>query len=131
MKIRTITPFLLAGALLAGAMASGTALAQHRFHGGPRVGVYIGAPMFPYYYSPFYYSPYYYAPPVFVAPAAPTVYIEQAQPQPAPAPQPQAAPQPLAPGWWYYCAEGQGYYPYIRQCPGGWQQVAPQPQGQP
>ena len=91
--------------------------------------MYIGAPMFPYYYSPYYYAPYYYAPPVVVAPAAPTVYIEQAQPQPAPAPQPQAAPQLLAPGWWYYCAEGQGYAPYIRQCPGGWQQVAPQPQG--
>ena len=127
MKIRTITPVLLAGALLAGATASGTAEAQHRFRGGPRVGVYIGAPVFPYYYSPFHYPPYYYAPPVVVVPAAPTVYIEQAQPER----DPQAEPQPLAPGWWYYCAEGQGYYPNVKQCPGGWQQVAPQPQGQP
>ena len=86
MKIRTITPFLLAGALLAGAMASGTALAQHRFHGGPRVGVYIGGPRFPYSYSPYYYSASYYAPPAFVAPPAPTVDIQQAQPPPPPAP---------------------------------------------
>ncbi|MEI6467782.1 MAG: hypothetical protein WCO67_23295 [Betaproteobacteria bacterium] len=135
MKIRTITPFLIAGALLAGATASGTARAQHRFHGGPRVGVYIGAPFYPYYHSPFYYSPFYaspfyyppyYYPPVVVAPAAPLVYIEQAQPQPR---VPQAAPQQPAAGWWYYCAEGKGYYPYVKQCPGGWQQVAPQPQG--
>jgi hypothetical protein len=125
---------LLASVLLAGAAASSTALAQHRFHGGPRVGVgvYIGAPYYPY-YSPYYYPPYspYYYPPVVVAPAAPPVYIEQVQPQPQPQLRqvPQAAPQQPAAGWWYYCAEGQGYYPYVKQCPGGWQQVAPQPQG--
>jgi hypothetical protein len=127
-KFRTKT-LVLAGVLLAGAAASGTALAQHRFHGGPRVGVYIGAPFYPYYYSPYYYPPYYY-PPVVVAPATPPVYIEQpAQPQPQLQQLPPAAPQQPATGWWYYCAEGQGYYPYVKQCPGGWQQVAPQPQG--
>ena len=139
MKTRRMKAFLIAGALIAGAAASGTALAQHRFHGGPRVGVgvYIGAPYYPYYYSPYYYPPYYYYPPVVVAPSPPPLYIEQPfQPQPQPQPQPQqlqqspqAAPQQPAAGWWYYCAQGQGYYPYVKQCPGGWQQVAPQPQG--
>jgi hypothetical protein len=116
---------VLAAAMLAGTVASGSALAQRPFHGGPRVsvGFYVGAPYYPYYYSP-YYRPYYY-PPVVVVPATPPVYIEQAQPQPAP----QAAPQQPPAGWWYYCAEGQGYYPYVKQCPGGWQQVAPQPPG--
>ena len=28
---------------------------------------------------------------------------------------------------WYYCQNAKGYYPYIKQCPGGWQQVDPKP----
>lgn len=115
---------LVAAAVLAGIAASGSALAQHHHRGGPRVsvGFYVGAPYYPYYYSPYYYRPYYY-PPVVVVPASPPVYIEQAQPAP------QAAPQQPPAGWWYYCAEAQAYYPYVKQCPGGWQQVAPQPPG--
>ena len=29
--------------------------------------------------------------------------------------------------YWYYCQDPQGYYPYVRNCPGGWQQVLPTP----
>jgi hypothetical protein len=29
--------------------------------------------------------------------------------------------------YWYYCQEPQGYYPYVKQCPGGWMKVLPQP----
>ena len=95
------------------AMVSAPAQAQWHHHGwGPRVGVYIGPG---YYYPP----PYYYAPPVYVAPSPPPVYIEQ-----APA---QAAPAPAQPAMWYYCAASRSYYPYVKECPGGWQQVAPQP----
>jgi hypothetical protein len=60
------------------------------------------------------------APPVYVTPApvivetAPPVYQEQ--------PQPQAAQQ-----YWYYCQDPQGYYPYVQQCPRGWQPVSPTP----
>ena len=50
----------------------------------------------------------------------PTVYVEQ-----GPA---QAAPQP-AQHYWYYCADSRAYYPYVKDCPGGWQRVSPQPQG--
>jgi hypothetical protein len=52
------------------------------------------------------------------------VYIERD-------PLPQAAPAPVTPpppsGWWYFCPGAGTYYPYIRECPGGWQRVAPQP----
>jgi hypothetical protein len=30
---------------------------------------------------------------------------------------------------WYFCPSANGYYPYIRQCPGGWQRVSPTPLG--
>jgi hypothetical protein len=49
----------------------------------------------------------------------PTTYIEQ----PAPPAQQSQAPT----GYWYYCADPGAYYPYIRECPAGWQRVAPQP----
>jgi hypothetical protein len=72
------------------------------------VGPYWYPPYYPYWYPPYY--PYYY-PPV----SAPPTYIEQAP--------------PIVPGYWYYCGGSQGYYPYVRECPGGWQRVAPQPAG--
>lgn len=88
------------------------------------VGVFIGGPAFWYYpypypyYPPAYYGPAYYGPAATPAPYSPPAYIEQGDAQAAP-------PQPDAP--WYYCAEANSYYPYVTQCPGGWQQVAPQP----
>ena len=42
----------------------------------------------------------------------------------APAP-PQ--PQPQASNYWHYCRNPEGYYPYVKNCPEGWLQVAPQP----
>lgn len=29
--------------------------------------------------------------------------------------------------WWYRCDQPSGYYPYIKDCPGGWQTVPAQP----
>jgi hypothetical protein len=86
------------------------------FHGGGfGARVFIGgalfAPLFWPYYAPAYYPPAYY-PPAYYPPAAPQ-YVE---PEPAP-----------AASYWYYCPSSQGYYPYVRECPGGWQRVAPQP----
>ena len=107
--------------------ASASALAWHQ-GGHARVGVYIGGPG--YWYSPYYYPPYYapyypaYAyPPVVVAPAAPPVYIEQSAPAQPPV-QSQAQSQS---NWWYYCADTKTYYPYIKECPAGWQRVPSQP----
>jgi hypothetical protein len=64
-------------------------------------------------------------------PAAPppVVYIERGDQvqstAPQPAPTPQASHPPAAPGtsWWYLCASPRGAYPYVRECPGGWERV--------
>jgi hypothetical protein len=34
-------------------------------------------------------------------------------------------PEQEQPYYWYYCQNPQGYYPYIKSCPGGWMQVVP------
>ncbi len=92
-------------------------------HSSVHLGIGIGFGE-PYWDAPWYYRPYgypysYYAPyyqPIIVAtPLAPPVYIEQT---PAPAPQT---------NYWYYCAASRTYYPYVKECPAGWQQVVPQP----
>jgi hypothetical protein len=115
MNLRRATFTLLV--LLLGATLSGSALADHgHFHG--RVGVFIGAPLFwPGYYPGPYYYPYYY-PPVVAVPSAPSQYIERGEGQ--------AAPQQQS-GYWYHCSNPEGYYPYVKECPGGWEQVTPQP----
>ena len=100
--------------ILLGIVASGSALAHGGRHGGHvRFGVFVGAPAF-WYYPP----PYYYYPPVVAVPSSPPAYIERGDAQAAPA-QTQA--------YWYYCADAGAYYPYVKECPGGWQRVAPQP----
>jgi hypothetical protein len=113
---------LLGLAATTGAYANGRG---HHGHGGARFGVFIGAPLFPYYrpypyYSPYYYPPSYY-PPTVVAPSAPPVYIEQGA---VAAP---AGPTGQASGaFWYYCPTSRTYYPYVQQCSTPWQPVTPQ-----
>jgi hypothetical protein len=106
--------FALAGAAI---FAATPAHAQYHHHGwgGPRIGFYVG--------PGFYYPPPYYYPPVVAVQPQPPVYIEQA---PAPQAPPQAQPQPQGSAY-YFCQASNAYYPYVRECPGGWQQVAPQP----
>ncbi len=41
------------------------------------------------------------------------------------APQPYTAPDQQQPEYWYYCQNPQGYYPYVKSCPGGWIPVVP------
>lgn len=81
-----------------------------------RVGVYVGGPYLYWHPAPIYY---YYPPPYYAvepaAPAEPPVYIEQDMSRPAAA----------TPYYWYYCEKPQGYYPYIKECPGGWRAVEP------
>jgi hypothetical protein len=99
----------------------------HR-HGGVRWGIGIGVPLAigaatyygpryvypgPYYPAGVYYPP---VAPVVVAPA-PVTYVEQP---------PQVAAAPAA-GIWYYCGSSQTYYPYVKQCAEGWQQVPASP----
>jgi len=116
--VLTLAVFVLA------ATASAPALAWH--HGGhTHFGVFVGAPGYwypPYYYPP-YYPPYSY-PPLVIEQSSPPTYIEQGDAAPEAAP-PQS---PSQSDWWYYCAGAKAYYPYAKECPTGWQRVAPQPQ---
>lgn len=103
----------------------------------PQVDIVIGSPWprSSYYYGPRYGYPSYgypgygwgypypqvvVPPPVIYSPPAPTVYIER-PPEPS---QPAATEQPLA-GYWYWCADPQGWYPNVGECPAGWQPVPP------
>jgi hypothetical protein len=27
--------------------------------------------------------------------------------------------------YWHFCRNPEGYYPYVKECPGGWMKVAP------
>jgi hypothetical protein len=78
------------------------------------------------YYAPYGYAPYGYAPPV-VVPAAPVV-VEPPQPDEyVERPQESAPPASNSSGTWWYCAESKTYYPYVKECPSGWQQVPAAP----
>lgn len=134
---------LVMAGLLAVMALSATAQADpwhggHR-HGGASVGIYVGPGFYgpgpgwgPYYPRAYYPSPYWaappypYYPPVVVTPApvqvAPPVYIEQTPQQAQQAATPQAEN-----GSWYYCKQPEGYYPYVKECPQGWQKVPAQP----
>lgn len=103
--------FILAFAFLLASTAGNAAWAYGHAH----VGVYFGGPIFwPGYYPAPYYGPYYNSTTVI---AQPPVYIEQA---PGPAPTSSS-------NSWYYCNNPDGYYPYVKECPSGWQRVAPHP----
>lgn len=87
------------------------------YYGGLGLGLGLGLGYGPGYYGGY---PYYAYPPVITTvPAAPPVYIQQVVPQTVPQ-QPQA-------NYWHYCRNPEGYYPYVKECPGGWQQVSPTP----
>jgi hypothetical protein len=76
----------------------------------------IAAPLL--FFPPPYYSPQYFPPPVIDAPPGAPLYIEQGDEQ--------ATPDSVQ-QYWYYCREANAYYPYVGECPEGWQRVAPQP----
>ncbi len=83
----------------------------HAFHRHFRSSVVIiGSPFFYYPYPYLYPYPYYYYPPMSYAP--PAYAGGGGEPSPA---------------YWYYCDAAKAYYPYVKECPGGWQQVMPQP----
>lgn len=104
-----------------------TAQADHHRHGGHYYGgwgrpysgfsFYFGSPWYPRPYFAYPY-PYYYPPAIVTVPAQPPVYIERPAPSTTPS---------LPAGYWYYCANPPGYYPYVQECPNGWQQVSPNP----
>lgn len=88
---------------------------SHRHFFGRTLGVFVAGPLF---WPGYFYPPPYYYPPVVAAPRAPTEYIEMGVAPAAPS---------ESQAMWYFCAEPEGYYPYVQQCPGGWQTVPPRP----
>jgi len=138
--VKLFSVFLL---LAFGAVASTSAMAQYRAHGyghggGVRFGITLGVPLYGLGYYPGYYPyPYAYPAPAYAYPGPayaypgpavtpPTAYVEQGVPQAAPPPT-QAQPQAQRQGDWYFCANANAYYPYVRECPGGWQRVPSTP----
>jgi hypothetical protein len=132
--------------LLLGLMASGIAWAngarghgqhhgfrgQHHhghFHGRASAGIVIGAPLvfgYRYYYPPAPAYVYSYPPPV-AAPYPPPAYIERGDSDESD----QAGGEvQQGSGYWHYCTNPQGYYPYVKTCPGGWQAVPATPPSQ-
>ena len=121
---------ILVAVLLAG---NGAAWAGGRVYGG--FGIYLGGPgpywgsgyARPYYYprpyypGPFYYpEPFYQPAPVVVVPATPSIYIERSDEL--------AEQEPEGGGqYWYYCRSAKNYYPYVKECPGGWRKIPPRP----
>lgn len=133
--------------ILAGVLAATPALAQRSHgpyggHGGSHghaqvwgpLGFLLGTAVL---YSALqprtvYYEPVY-VPPPYIPPT--TIYLEQ-----APLPPNVSAPPPLAASgpvqeirtgqWWYFCKKPADYYPYIRECPTGWEKVSPTPPGE-
>lgn len=107
--------------LMGWTLLAGESWARGRHHHHSGFGLYFGAPFYvdPFYsyYRYPYASPYYYPPTVVTVPSAPPVYIEQSPPVAREYPS----------GYWYYCNNPEGYYPYIQECPDGWQQVDPTP----
>ena len=113
MSLRKVIPTLMI--LLLGIALSVPAFAHgHRYHRHGRIGVFIGAPIVWGWHYP---SPYYY-PPVVTVPSSPPVYIERADESKSIHPEA---------GYWYYCRNPEGYYPYVKRCPDGWQQVPAEP----
>lgn len=119
MKRLKLTVFALI-AVLAGAALALPAHAhgpRTRAHIGLHFGIPLGWPYWGYPYPP-YYAPY--PSQVIVVPREPTTYIEQ----------PRVETTPEATGYWYYCAGAGAYYPHVKECPAGWQRVAPRPSGE-
>ena len=92
-------------------MLSTSSVQAHGGGWGPGLilGLGLGAALtYPYYAHPYY--PYYYSQPVY---QQPQVYVQTV-------PQLQSKP-----GYWYYCPDPRGYYPYVKHCPNGWMKVVP------
>jgi hypothetical protein len=115
--MKTVAAILVSIALLLATPMSGLAGSSTHYSFRFNVGIpaYYGPPAYapgPYWGPPaLVVPPYVYpAPPVVVVPQQPQVYVQRNQPES---------------GYWYYCQLPQGYYPYVKSCPGGWMRVVP------
>ena len=82
--------------------SSGGSMGGARFHHShSHTRVFIGGSFF------FWPGPYSYPYPYYAYPAA------------------EAEPPLMVDPYWYYCEESQAYYPYVKDCAGGWLPVLP------
>ena len=83
---------------------------------GPVVGLGLGLGLlgltYPYYGNPYYPG---YSPAPVIQEPSPEIYLAPGRQQSA------------AQNFWYFCQDPEGYYPYVKQCPGGWMKVVPAP----
>jgi hypothetical protein len=124
--MKTIKLFVVCLVLVVATTGSAWAGRGHSHGSYSRFSVVVGPYWGPSYYQPFpyYYPPYYpsYYPPVVIERREPPVYIEQQQ---VVVPPPAAAPTSS----WYFCPATNAYYPYVKECRGGWQKVPSLPPG--
>jgi hypothetical protein len=107
------------GRIFVGGHGGGHAWGGHSGHGFYWGGTISLGPWYPwgtwYPYGAWYPYPYYYAGPPVIIQQQPPVYLQKDQSES---------------NYWYYCQNPQGYYPYIKSCPGGWMKVVPETPGQ-
>lgn len=108
---------LVCGALVGLTLVLVSPVPSQARHGGVfiRGSVFVGpvwwGPRFWWWGPPAaWYPPYYASPPVVYQPTPPASQVG-----------------PPAQQYWYSCENPRGYYPYVKECPGGWKQVVPQP----
>ena len=110
--MKTVIAILVTMGVLLAIPMSGLAGSSTHYSFGFNVGIPLyGPPAYgpnPYWGPPPYYYP---PPPVVVVPQQPQTYVQRNQLQES--------------DYWYYCQNPQGYYPYIKSCPGGWMKVVP------
>ena len=103
---------------------SGGSVGYHGVGGFPSLRFYGGASLLfwpSYYYWPYFSYPAYYSSVPPVQPTSPPIYIEQER---------VANPNPPESTAWSFCPTLEAYYPHVKECPTGWQPVAPQPMDQ-
>ncbi len=71
-------------------------------------GVWVGPGWGPWWGPPY---PYY---------SEPSAVVQEMQPAYV-----EPAPQQEQDYYWYFCRKPEGYYPYVKKCPGGWLKVVP------
>ncbi len=119
MKAFKVTLLLIAGLAAAAGTLSATGRGGRGGHGGGYDSLYRSehissrAPVTGPVFAPWY-------------PAPPYWYYEQTVAVPAYIERDPAASGGSQPQFWFFCKASGIYYPYIRQCPEGWQEVAPQ-----
>ena len=114
MRLRILAPRILASMGLIAAVAAGLVASSATPALAWRARVFVGPGIVV-------------GPPVVVGPPA---VVGSSSPAPGvvePAPVHQEQPQTAARQYWYYCQDPAGYYPYVKECPRGWQPVSPTP----